>query len=90
VALLTELQGGYTKFCCFLWEWDSQARDGHYHAEQWPLRGERILGEKNVAHRALFDKKKIYISTHHIKLALIKIIVKAINKEDEGFVNLRQ
>jgi hypothetical protein len=29
-AVLTGLQGGYIKFCCFLCEWDSQARDCHY------------------------------------------------------------
>jgi hypothetical protein len=34
VALLTGLQGGYTKFCCFLREWDSRARDRHYHIKQ--------------------------------------------------------
>jgi hypothetical protein len=31
VALLTGLQGGYTKLCCFLCEWDSRVRNRHYH-----------------------------------------------------------
>ncbi|GBN21561.1 hypothetical protein AVEN_124915-1 [Araneus ventricosus] len=30
VALLTGLQTCYTKYCCFLCEWDSLARDKHY------------------------------------------------------------
>ena len=30
VALLLGLQGGYTKYCCFLCEWDSRARESHY------------------------------------------------------------
>ena len=30
LAVLTGLQGGYTKFCCFLCDWDCQARDCHY------------------------------------------------------------
>ena len=30
IGLLLGLQSGYTRFCCFLCEWDSQARDLHY------------------------------------------------------------
>jgi len=30
IGLLLGLQSGYTKFCCFVCEWDSQARDIHY------------------------------------------------------------
>lgn len=30
IALLTGLQSGYTKFCCFLCLWDSRSRDEHY------------------------------------------------------------
>jgi hypothetical protein len=81
VALLTGLQGGYTKFYCFLCEWDSRAGDMHCHVKQWPLRGETTLGEKNVAHRALLDKTKIYLPPLHIKLGLIKMFVKAMNRE---------
>jgi hypothetical protein len=29
IAMLTCLRGGYSKFCCFLCEWDSRARDYH-------------------------------------------------------------
>ena len=29
-ALLLSLQAGYTKYCCFLCEWDSKARESHY------------------------------------------------------------
>jgi hypothetical protein len=37
VALLTVLQRGYTKVCCFMCEWDSRAVDRHYLVKQWPL-----------------------------------------------------
>ena len=30
IALLVGLQTGHTKYCCFLCEWDSRARDLHY------------------------------------------------------------
>jgi hypothetical protein len=49
-----------------------------------------VLGQKNVAHRDLFDKKKIYLPPFHLKLELINIHVKATNKEGEGFGYLRQ
>jgi len=44
-----------------------------------------ILGQKNVAHRALVDKMKIFLPPLHLKLGLIKIFVKVMNKEGEGF-----
>jgi hypothetical protein len=58
VAMLTELQEDCTKFCCFLC-----ARDGHYQVQQWRLQGEKILGQKKVAHRGLVDKTKIYFTS---------------------------
>jgi hypothetical protein len=30
LAMLTGLQGRYTKFCCFVCDWDCQAIDSHY------------------------------------------------------------
>ena len=30
VAMLTGLQQGYTKYCCFLSKWGSRARKAHY------------------------------------------------------------
>jgi hypothetical protein len=30
IGLLLGMQSGYTKFCCFLCEWDSQLKDKHY------------------------------------------------------------
>jgi len=65
-------------------------RDRHYYEKQWTLRGETILGQKNIAHRALVDKLKIYLPPLHLKLGLIKIFVKVMNKEGEGFDCLRQ
>jgi hypothetical protein len=49
-----------------------------------------VLGQKNVAHRALVNKKKIYLPPLHLKLELTNIHVKATNKEGEGFGYLRQ
>ena len=52
--------------------------------KKWPLRSETAPGQKNVAHSALVDKLKIYLSPLHIKLGLIKISEKATDEESEG------
>lgn len=46
VSLLTGLQTGYTKYCCFLCEWDSRARSENFLREYWPLRHSFIPGQK--------------------------------------------
>ena len=38
VAILLGLQGGYTKFPCFLCLWDSRADGQHYLQRDWPVR----------------------------------------------------
>ena len=43
------------------------------------------MGQKNVAHPALGVKSKIYLPPLHIKLGMIKISVKAMDEESEGF-----
>jgi hypothetical protein len=67
--------GKAAKFCCLPCEWDCQAMDRHYHVKQWPLQGEMIVGEKNIAHQALADNVKVCIPPLHIKLGFIKIFV---------------
>ncbi len=89
VAILTGLQTGYTKFCCFLCEWDSRAKDQHYVRKDWPLRVNDIPGCKNIAFDALVDKKKI-ITPLHNKLGLFKQFVKALNRDGKGLLYLKQ
>ena len=36
VALLLGMQLGYTKYCCFLCEWDSWDKKNHYVNKLWP------------------------------------------------------
>lgn len=89
VAILTGLQGGYTKFCCFLCEWDSRARDKHYKIKTWPLRKKLTPGLKNVSQKPLVPSEKIFLPPLHIKLGLMKNFVKAINKDGAGFQYLK-
>jgi hypothetical protein len=57
---------------------------------KWPFISETKAGRKNVAHPALGDKSKIYLPPLHIKLGLIKLSVKEMDTEREGFSYLRQ
>jgi hypothetical protein len=43
-----------------------------------------------VAHPALVGKSKTHLPLLHIKLSLIKISVKTMDRENEGFDYLRQ
>lgn len=90
VAILTGLQGGYTKHCCFLCEWDSRARDRHYQQQKWPLRSDMIPGKKNVSNEPLVLKEKNFLPPLHIKLGLIKIFVKKLSVDGEAFKFLKK
>ncbi|GFX99066.1 uncharacterized protein TNCV_4810141 [Trichonephila clavipes] len=78
-------KSGYTKFPCFLWEWDSRDRKQHYVKQAWPIRKDLIPGVKNVERQSLVDPKKILFAPLHIKLGLMKQFVKALDKEGECF-----
>ena len=55
VGWLTGMQSGYTKFCCFLCEWDSRERDSHYVVKDWPPRTGYTPGQKSVSHVPLVN-----------------------------------
>jgi hypothetical protein len=88
IALLHGLQLGYTKFCCFLYEWDSRDSKYHYIQKQWPKRELLIPGNKNVVNTPLISTEKVYLPPSHIKLGLIKIFVKAMDQNGAGFMYL--
>ena len=83
------MQGGYTKFCCFLCEWDSRAKDKHYKVKTWPQRKSLTPGLKNVSQEPLVPSDNIFLPPLHIKLGLMKNFVKAMNKDGAGFQYLK-
>ena len=85
VALLLGLQGGYTKYPCFLCLWDSRADSQHYEQKDWPPRTSFLPGNHNVKAVPLVDPKKILLPPLHIKLGLMKNFVKALNKNGAAF-----
>ena len=58
VSILLSLQGGCTKYPCFLCLWDSRADDRHYLQKKWPARGTLTPGRCNVKSTFLADPKK--------------------------------
>ena len=90
VALVLGMQLGYTKYCCFICEWDSRARDVHYVTKDWPLRSSLVPGQKNILHGPLVDPQKVILPPLHIKLGLMKNFVKAMNKDGKGFKYLTE
>ena len=85
IALLLGLQLGYTKFSCFLCEWDSRDRQNHYIKKDWPKRESLTPGKKNVVSQPLVASEKIYLPPLHIKLGLMKNFVKAMDRNGEGY-----
>ena len=48
-VMLTGLQLGNTKFCCFLCSWNSNARAEHYVHKDWPISDETEPGKHHHA-----------------------------------------
>lgn len=90
VALLLGMQLGFTKFSCFLCEWNSRDRQNHYKKKDWPKRESFTPGQKNVLYEPLVDSNNVFLPPLHIKLGLIKNLVKAMDKDGEGFAYLKQ
>ena len=80
VGFLLGLQGGYTKFPCFICLWDSRAREQHWRQKKWPVREQMVPGE-NIQAQPLVERSKIVFPPLHIKLGVMKQFVKALNKE---------
>lgn len=90
VALLLGMQLGFTKYCCFLCEWDSRASGLHYDKKDWTPRTTFIPGTKSIAHEPLVDPKKVILPPLHIKLGLVKNFVKAMKQDYPGFMYLKK
>jgi hypothetical protein len=85
VALLLGMQLGYTKYCCFLCEWDSPDKKNHYVNKLWSKRISLTPGEKNVVNSPLVLPEKIYLPPLHIKLGLMKNLLKGMDITGRGF-----
>lgn len=90
VSMLMGLQGGYTKYMCFLCLWDSRADSEHYIRKEWPPRTTFVPGKSNVEHTPLVDPSKIILPPLHIKLGLIKSFIKNLEPDGKAYMFLRE
>jgi hypothetical protein len=87
-ALLFGLQQGFTKYCCFICEWDNRARSFHYSRKDWPSGKSLDPGIINVDSQPLVEPSKILLRSMHLKLGLMKNFVKAMSQEEAAFTYL--
>ena len=88
--MLTGLQPGYTKYCCFLCLWDSRARAEHYVRKHWPTSDEIEQGKHNIKHKPLLQSDRVQLPPLHIKHGLFKQFVKALDKDSFAFAYLAE
>ena len=60
IALLLGLQQGFTKYCCFVCEWDSRTRSLHYSRKDWFARKSVEPGIMNVKNQTPVEPSKIF------------------------------
>ena len=82
------MQAGFTKYCCFLCLWDSQAVSQHYKQKDWGSRSTFVPGEHSLKENPLVDMNKVLLLPLHIKLGLMKNFVKALHKNGSAFQQL--
>ena len=86
IGFLLGLQGGFTKFSCFLCLWNSRASDQHYITRDWPVRTELAIGQYNVKYESLSCARETFCYHRlHIKLGLAKQFVVALNAQSSAF-----
>jgi hypothetical protein len=90
IALLLGLQQGFTKYCCCMCEWDSRAQPLQYSRKDWPARKPLEPVVMNVENQPLVEPSKMLLPSMHLKLGLMKNLVKAMNQEETAFTYLRE
>ena len=60
ITIFLEIQGGYTKYPCFICLWDSRADSHHYTQNVWPIRENMDAGD-NIMKGQLVDRSSILL-----------------------------
>ena len=79
-GMLMGMQGRFTKFCCCLCIWGGHSTAEHYIKRDWEPRKTCEPGKDSVQHIPLVNPMKIFLPPLHMKLGLIKCLVKAMAK----------
>jgi len=72
------------KFCCLWCEWDSRTQTSDQKSD-WPTRQSLQPGKKNVQHLMLVTVSNILLLPLHIKLGLMKDLVKGMDQRGPAF-----
>ena len=88
--MLLGQQCGFTKYPCFMYEWDSRDRINHWIKCDWLLRESLAPSYRNILHLALVDRSNVILPPLHIKLGLMKQFVDALNKEGACFKYIQE
>lgn len=89
VGFLVGMQSGYTKYQCYICLWDSRADALHYQQHSWPKRREFQIGQHNVKNKPIVEPDRVLMPPLHIKLGLMKQLVKALPQDSEAFQYLK-
>lgn len=90
VAMLQGLQSGYTKYMCFLCNWDSRYAGNQYKKRDWQPRSVHKVGKLNVKWEKLVETEKVILPPLHIKLGIVKSFIKTVYKNPEVAARLKQ
>ena len=88
--MLLGQQFGFTKYPCFMCEWDSMGKINHLIKRDWPLRESLTPGYRNILHLALVDRSNVILPPLHVKLSLMKQFVKTFIKEGACFKYIQE
>ena len=88
IVLLPALKQGLTKYCCFIFDWESRARSLRYSRKDWPARKFLDPGIMNVENQPLVEPSTILLPSMHLKLGLMKNFVKGMNQGEDAFTYL--
>lgn len=75
-------QRDYTKFPCFVCEWDIRAKEKHWTVTRWPERKSLVPGTNNLINPTFIYPQKVLLALLHIKLGSTNQFVKALDRSD--------
>ena len=73
IGLLMGMPPGFTKYCCFLYLWDSRAVSQHYKQKDWGSRSTFVPGKHSLTENPLVNMNKVLLPPLHIKLVWWRI-----------------
>jgi hypothetical protein len=85
LCMLVSQQAGYSKYPCFMIEWDSRAKIQPWEQKHWTPRTSLEPENKYILRKILVDPKKILLPTFNIELGIMKHFVKVLSKTGNCF-----